>query len=819
MSHLIILLALGCALPPIAAGQTVDSTLAACNRGGAVLAIARDGDAVYLGGNFRYLGHPRGGGVSLDITTAEPSVTSPRVVGQVFVVRPDDRGGWYIGGSFSHVGSLPRSNLAHILADGSVAPWAPDPDNAVHAIELADGTVYVGGDFLSVGGRQRWRIAAVDSVSGAVLPWNCDMESRVSAIVVKGSTVYAGGLFILAGGFPRSYVAAIDRTTGIPTAFQPAFDGRVVSLALRDTTLYVGGYFRNVDGVLRRCIAAVGTESRLVHDWNAQLDRLPISTIDGGPHVNAIVPMGQTLLVAGTFSTIGGRNRWGLAQVDVATAQATDWDPRGFRFSREGPEFYSVALAGDTLFVTGYFDSLGGVASPTIDSTGAAPIGTGGLAATVSLTTGSRMGWSPELDNAALTVARQGDQVYLGGYFVFVGGFVDRLGLAVIDARTGRVADWRPAPNNAVRTILPLGGKVYVGGDFGRVGGQRRAGLAALDPVTGLATSWDPNPNWSVWGIHPLSDALLVNGIFGAIGGRSQRGIALIDTATGLARDWNAQSEGDVYAVAITDSVIYLGGDFLSMGGQLRRCLAAIHPATGAATPWDPPTDRSVLALAVLDSIIYVGGRFLDVAGAARQGLAAIDRAGVVTPWAPEVDGPVRSLAATRGAIHVGGQFSTISNHSRAFFATLHPITGALNEAWPTVDNTVSVLVSIGDDLYLGGRFERVGALPQTSFAAIRLPVAPPPIPTSASLALAQCAPNPARTGTRIRYALPQAAEARLVVYDLQGRAVATPLARSWMPAGNHELYIPTSDWRPGCYLYRLEASGQSATRKMLVVR
>jgi hypothetical protein len=80
-----------------------------------VLAIARDGDAVYLGGNFRYLGHPRGGGVSLDITTAEPSVTSPRVVGQVFVVRPDDRGGWYIGGSFSHVGSLPRSNLAHIL--------------------------------------------------------------------------------------------------------------------------------------------------------------------------------------------------------------------------------------------------------------------------------------------------------------------------------------------------------------------------------------------------------------------------------------------------------------------------------------------------------------------------------------------------------------------------------------------------------------------------------------------------------------------------------------------------------------------------------
>jgi hypothetical protein len=44
----------------------------------------------------------------------------PRVAGTVYAVAPDGSGGWYVGGSFTHVGGTPRSNLAHVFADQSL---------------------------------------------------------------------------------------------------------------------------------------------------------------------------------------------------------------------------------------------------------------------------------------------------------------------------------------------------------------------------------------------------------------------------------------------------------------------------------------------------------------------------------------------------------------------------------------------------------------------------------------------------------------------------------------------------------------------------
>jgi hypothetical protein len=58
-----------------------------------------------------------------------------------------------------------------------------------------------------------------------------------------------------------------------------------------------------------------------------------------------------------------------------------------------------------------------------------------------------------------------------------------------------------------------------------------------------------------------------------------------------------------------------------------------------------------------------------------------------------------------------------------------------------------------------------------------------------------------------------------LDVFDLQGRRVDTVLSKSWQTAGEHQVSIPTAGWASGCYLYRMEAGGSRATRKMVVVR
>ena len=85
------------------------------------------------------------------------AVEMPAVNGRVMTIAPDGAGGVYSGGAFTEVGGLDRRYAAHILADGTVAPaWQPDPDGFVRAIAVYGTTVYMGGDFLTVGGASMW---------------------------------------------------------------------------------------------------------------------------------------------------------------------------------------------------------------------------------------------------------------------------------------------------------------------------------------------------------------------------------------------------------------------------------------------------------------------------------------------------------------------------------------------------------------------------------------------------------------------------------------------------------------------------------------
>ena len=87
-----------------------------------------------------------------------------------------------------------------------------------------------------------------------------------------------------------------------------------------------------------------------------------------------------------------------------------------------------------------------------------------------------------------------------------------------------------------------------------------------------------------------------------------------------------------------------------------------------------------------------------------------------------------------------------------------------------------------------------------------------------ASFALAQNAPNPARTTTTFAFSVPTACEATISVYDIAGRKVGVPYA-GHAKAGENELAVDVSSLAPGVYTYRLEASGEAAAKRMVVVR
>jgi len=261
------------------------------------------------------------------------------------------------------------------------------------------------------------------------------------------------------------------------------------------------------------------------------------------------------------------------------------------------------------------------------------------------------------------------------------------------------------------------------------------------------------------------------------VGGEAHAYLAAVDAATGMVKPWRADCDSWINTVLASGSTVFAGGQYITtVNGQPRTNLVALDAVTGVVRPWDAHLSGSVAtpspsidALALSGHTLYVGGDFYSLGGQVRPCLAALDDSvGLATEWAPRPDFPVRSLAIS------------------------------------------------GDTLYAGGIFGAVGLLPSHSLAALSIPM--DPAPTTPVFALAQNFPNPAGTATTVRFALPAAAVTTLSIYDVQGRRVTTPIDHSVLQPGEHDVRLKIVGMRPGVYLYRLEAGGMAATRKMLVL-
>ena len=87
--------------------------------------------------------------------------------------------------------------------------------------------------------------------------------------------------------------------------------------------------------------------------------------------------------------------------------------------------------------------------------------------------------------------------------------------------------------------------------------------------------------------------------------------------------------------------------------------------------------------------------------------------------------------------------------------------------------------------------------------------------PAAPEARLGAPAPNPARGATVVRFSLPAAQPARLVVL---GREVAV-LASGQRPAGDHRLSLSASALPPGVYVLALQTAAGRQARRFTVVR
>lgn len=576
-----------------------DHSVASWNPGtnGTVRALLLRSGVVYAGGDFQTLGgigRNRVGAV--DATSGSVASWNPNANSPVRAFAPGVAG-LYVGGQFTTIGGQARNRIALLdyttgLADPT---WNPNANSTVLALwqDPTSNLLYAGGQFTSIDGQARNRIAAVDATTGAASTWNPNANNQVLALAGDGTAVYAGGQFTSIGGQSRNRIAALSKSTGLASSWNPNAGNIVQTLAASGTSVYAGGDFLTIGGQNRSRIAELSPSTGLATAWNpAAFSSVSIVYVDG-----------TDVFVGGSFNGIGGVARNNLASFDVTTGAVTAWDPNA------NNQVQALALGTDVIYAGGNFTQVG----PVVRNNAAA----------LDLTNGAATAWDPNPDGQVSALALSGNRVYLGGLFSTVGG-QPRVNLAAVLASTAAVESWVADTDNQVFALATSPSAVYAGGNFTTVNSVTRNFVVALDPATGNVTAWAPEANGTVRSLVVTCDRVYVGGFFTSIGGQARNRAATTNLTTGQALAWDPSANGPVFAVVPAPGVVYLVGVLSSVGVTARNRAAAVNPVTGAVTPWNPNTNGTVRSLVHDANNVFLGGVFSTVSGTPSGNLASV---------------------------------------------------------------------------------------------------------------------------------------------------------------------------------------------------
>ncbi len=374
-------------------------------------------------------------------------------------------------------------------------------DGAVWALAVGHGRVFAGGDFLTTRppGTQtgdpaqvdRKRLAAYDPVTGAVDPdFVHSVSGQVSALALSPdqTVLYAGGEFTTVDGKPRGRVAAFDLTRpGSPLLpLDLGLDGGAVrSLAATADTLWAGGSFATARGAAQPYLTAVGTDGSPRPDWRA--------TVDGNVTALLVSPTGDRIFVGGAFDTVDGADRRALASLDLRTGEQEVLEagliPRcGTPGCTEHSDVKTLATDGRRVYVgaegTGFEWFDGTLAVDPLN--GAQVWRSACLGATQGLAVlGDRLYVGSHAHDCSAT----------GGFpdVPFTGGPSTWHHLMSESLADGSQVDWYPdvdagptegrTPNElGPRALATDGTSLFVGGQSTRVSGHPQQGLARFSP-------------------------------------------------------------------------------------------------------------------------------------------------------------------------------------------------------------------------------------------------------------------------------------------------------------------------------------------------
>ncbi|TVR80243.1 MAG: T9SS C-terminal target domain-containing protein [Chitinophagaceae bacterium] len=498
------------------------------NANNTVRALALNGSIIYVGGDFTNIGGAsRNRIAAIDVAAGNATAWDPDASQPVRALAVSGST-VYAGGDFTGIGGESRNRIAALdTTTGNATIWNPNANNIVRDIAVSGNIVYVGGQFTSIGGESRNRIAALDAITGNATAWNPNANDNVWTLTVTGSMVYAGGEFTNIGEQTRNNIAALDATTGAPTNWNPNAGSTVWTIAVSGSTVYAGGAFASIGGESRNRIAALDVNTGLATAWDPNVTGL----------IYALATDGSTVYAGGSFGNIGGAARSNIAALDINTGNATAWNPGANNTVR------ALAIDDNIIYAGGLFTSIGGDARTYI--------------AALDATTGTPTFWNPNAGGVGVSSVRvlaiEDTTVYAGGSFSFIGATM-RSNIAALELDEsffGEATLWDPDANDQVFALAVEGNTVYVGGEFSFIGGEARNNIAALDAITANATAWNPNANNFINALAVEGNTVYIGGSFNSIAGMTRSGFAVMYDIqefvwTGAAdTDWNNPDNWD----------------------------------------------------------------------------------------------------------------------------------------------------------------------------------------------------------------------------------------------------------------------------------
>lgn len=412
----------------------------------------------------------------------------------------------YAGGFITSAGGQPRTALAKF--DGTTGVLRSfdavigDYDSTVSVKTLAlDGTkVYVGGDLQFVNRVTRHGIAALDA-DGVPTAFNPDagvaspgVFNDVSAIAISGTSIYLGGNFVTMGGQARNRLAKVSLNGVLDPTFNPNPTGGSIpgidTIVVTATDVYVGGDFSSIGGQPRIDLAKLNPVTGLVNGGRQSFDPDPLDGINAS-RVRTLQVSGDAVYVGGDFTTIGGQSRNKIAKISGTTGD-TDvvFNANVSGGSQFGPDVFDIVLARSTLYVAGDFSSIGGAARNNV-ATLNPPTGGEVTGFNPNVTGGQR----PQVHAIAVT----NDEVFIGGSFLLVGG--QSQGQIARLTHTGALAPFNPKVRDQPGAVLALAVSntaLYAGGLFFEMAGRPRSAYAQFAYGTtadgdgdGLPDAWE----------------------------------------------------------------------------------------------------------------------------------------------------------------------------------------------------------------------------------------------------------------------------------------------------------------------------------------